>query len=83
MFVSVPTGFEKSLVYQILLTCARNLLKYSSLTDLVPLVLVIPPLIVLMQNQAQKLNSMGLRPRGESDITCIAVCLADSMAGFG
>ena len=77
VFVSAPTGFGKSLVYQILPLCARNLLRLcgSSLTDMVPLVVVVSPLIALMQDQASKLQ----RIRNVN-----AVCLSGaSRAGVG
>lgn len=56
-FVNVPTGYGKSLVYQILPICACFLLatlwKESSV---VPVVLVVIPLVVLMHDQAQELR---------------------------
>ena len=60
VFVSVPTGFGKSLMYQILPICARKLLRSCGSTlpaDLIPLVVVVSPLIALMQDQVSKLNS--------------------------
>ena len=77
MFVSVPTGFGKSLIYQILPLCARHLLRScgSALTEVVPLVLVVSPLVALMQNQVLKLRSVR-------DVN--AICLSGpSRTGFG
>ena len=60
VFVSVPTGFGKSLMYQILPICTRKLLRSCGSTlpaDLIPVVVVVSPLIALMQDQVSKLNS--------------------------
>ena len=56
MFVSIPNAFGKSLIFQILLICARNLLVSSECTHLFPLVLVVSSPIALMQDQVLKLD---------------------------
>ena len=62
VFVSVPTGFGKSLVYQILPFCAEYILCHSS-SDLnvVPVVVVIWPLLSLMDDQVSKLASKDVK----------------------
>ena len=68
-------------MYQILPICATSLLKSNYLRDVVPLVMVVSPLIALMQDQVEKLNSKaGLHD--DSGIVCSAVCLSDSTAVF-
>ena len=59
-FVSVPTGFGKSLVYQILPFCAERLLQPQS-SHIRPVVVVISPLLSLMHNQVSVLSSKKVR----------------------
>ena len=64
VFVSVPTGYGKSLVYQILPFCVAKILdavgKKHSLT---PCVLVLSPLTALMSDQNNKMKTVtGAKP---------------------
>ena len=63
-FVNVPTGYGKSLVYQILPFCASFLLeRVNKAHGAVPVVLVVSPLVALMQDQAHKLKQVqGANP---------------------
>ena len=57
VFVSLPTGYGKSLVYQILPFCVARILETVSqppAQDLVPCVLVLSPLTALMSDQFEK-----------------------------
>ena len=64
-FVSLPTGFGKSLSFQLLPFCAEFLLQSSSCSTIareeLPLVLVVAPLTALMQDQVMKLNNRGIK----------------------
>lgn len=64
VFVNVPTGYGKSLIYQILPFCASFLLKELGVSPTVtPRVLVVSPLLALMQDQAHKLKQVcGANP---------------------
>jgi len=64
VFVNVPTGYGKSLVYQILPFCASFILESTGkVTAAVPVVLIVSPLIALMQDQAHKLKRLpGANP---------------------
>ncbi len=64
VFVNVPTGYGKSLVYQILPFCANFLLEDLGIVPAsTPLVLVVSPLLALMRDQAQKLRQIrGANP---------------------
>ena len=53
-FVSVPTGYGKSLIYHILPFCAAKLMEGTSV---IPCVLVLSPLTALMYDQNRKLNT--------------------------
>lgn len=55
VFVSVPTGYGKSLIYQLLPFCAASLIPKTS--QAVPCVLVLSPLTALMYDQNKKLNT--------------------------
>ena len=58
-FLNVPTGYGKSLTYQILPICARFLLAALGKECVgVPSVLVVSPLVALMLDQAQKLQNI-------------------------
>ena len=59
MFLSVPTGFGKSLVYQLLSFCAERLLKTQPLQGMP--VVVISPLVSLMYDQVSKLLRKNVR----------------------
>ena len=63
MFISVPTGFVKSLVYQLLPFCSESLLRSCkpSQTFKSPVVVVVSPLISLMHNQVSKLVTKGVK----------------------
>ena len=59
VFVNLPTGYGKSLIYQMLPFCASFLLEsMGKVTAEVPVVLVVSPLIALMQDQAHKLEQV-------------------------
>ena len=61
VFVTVPTGYGKSLIFQILPLCARFLLEFLKKTA--PAALVVSPLTALMQDQASKLSLIpGISP---------------------
>ena len=64
VFVTVPTGYGKSLIFQILPLCARFLLEFLKKTaPSAPAVLVVSPLTALMQDQASKLSFIpGISP---------------------
>ena len=59
-FVSLPTGFGKSLVYQVLPFCAERLLK-GQFTQKTPVVVIISPLVSLMYDQVGQLSSKNVR----------------------
>ena len=59
-FVSLPTGFGKSLVYQVLPFCAKRLLK-GQFTQKTPVVVIISPLVSLMYDQVAQLSSKNVR----------------------
>lgn len=63
-FVNVPTGYGKSLVYQILPFCATFILERLGKATLgQPVVLIVSPLLALMQDQADKLRQVpGAKP---------------------
>lgn len=57
VFVNVPTGYGKSLVYQVLPFCTSFFLEKSRIAaKAMPTVLVVSPLLALMQDQACKLR---------------------------
>ena len=77
VLMSVPTGFGKSLVYQLLPFCADSLLRSctSSQTSQPSVVVVVSPLISLMEDQVSKLVAKGVkavRISGETSRDCIA-----------
>ena len=55
-FVSVPTGFGKSLIFKILPFCTEFLTMPSE-----PAVLIVLPLLSPMDNQVAKLTSKGIQ----------------------
>ena len=63
-FVSLPTGYGKSLVYQVLPACTREILLCSPeqvRNDAFrPVVFVISPLVSLMQDQAERLSDINV-----------------------
>ena len=60
VLVTVPTGYGKSLIYQMLPLCASFLLEtLGKSVPTAPLVLVVSPLIALMQDQAKKLSRVA------------------------
>ena len=59
-FVSLQTGFGKSLVYQVLPFCAERLLK-GQFTQKTPVVVIISPLVSLMYDQVAQLSSKNVR----------------------
>ncbi len=63
-FVSVPTGYGKSLIYQILPFCAINILDCLGKPPVsVPRVLIVSPLVALMRDQTHKLRQVqGANP---------------------
>ena len=65
MFVTLPTGYGKSAIFQVLLFVLwllLSLLRLSSSSDsFLPLVLVISPLVSLMSDQVTKLRQLGIR----------------------
>ena len=59
VFVSLPTGFGKSLIYQL---CAKALVSLRpSDIGFHPFILMVSPLISLMQDQVASLRSKGLK----------------------
>lgn len=58
-FMSVSTGFDKSLVFQLLPFYAKSLLRSCGYTSS-PLVVVVLPLLSLMHSQVSKLVAAGL-----------------------
>ena len=64
VFVSVPTGYGKSLIYQLLPFCAARILYGLHLcSPASPCVLVLSPLKSLMYEQSQKMRSIyGANP---------------------
>ena len=64
VFVSVPTGYGKSLIFQMLPFCASFILeRLGKAAAGVPSVLVVSPLLALMQDQAHKLRQVpGAKP---------------------
>ena len=61
VFLSVPTRFGKSLVYQLLPFCAESLLRNRTSTCHSPLVVVIAPLLSLIYYQMAKLVTKGVK----------------------
>ena len=63
-FVSLPTGYGKSLVYQVLPACAREILLRvpGQIRDdaFRPMVFVLSPLVSLMQDQAERLSDVNV-----------------------
>lgn len=61
VLVSLPAGYRKTLIYQLLLIAAREILLMSKATmphD--PIVLVLSPLISLMEDQVKRCSRLGL-----------------------
>lgn len=62
VFVSLPTGFGKSLIYQLLPVCAEELAILSPVgPDFKPFVVIVSPLISLMQDQVATLRDKGFK----------------------
>ena len=61
VFVSAPTGFGKSLVYQLLPFCSASLLRSCLCTNKSPVVVVVSPLVSLMYDQVTKLVKKGVK----------------------
>lgn len=61
VFVSIPTGFGKSLTYRLLPFCAESLLQSTSAPHVVPIVVVVSSLLSLMYNQMTKLSSKHIK----------------------
>ena len=63
VFVSMSTGFGKSLVYQLLPFCSESLLRFcnSSQTSTSAVVVIVSPLISLMHDQVSKLGAKGVK----------------------
>ena len=62
VFVSLPTGFGKSLIYQILPVCAEELAVLKPIgSEFKPFVLIVSPLISLMQDQVASLRGKGFK----------------------
>ena len=62
VFVSLPTGFGKLLIYQLLPVCADELALLSPVgPGFKPFVLIVSPLISLMQDQVASLRCKGFR----------------------
>ena len=59
MFVTLPTGFGKSVIYQALPYCMEALGDDSA--PIKPVVLVVSPLIALMRDQVTSLKSKGIK----------------------
>ena len=72
VFMSVPTGFGKSLVFQVLPFCAERLLRSGRSEPMMPVVVVISPLLSLMHDQVTKLVSKGVK----------AVCVSGDAVDF-
>ena len=64
VLVTVPTGYGKSFIYQVLPFCASSILNPSrSPGDVTTTVLVISPLVALMHDQVERLTAItGARP---------------------
>lgn len=61
MCLSVPTGYGKSAIFQMLPTCAEMLLSTIEGHDVAhPAVLIISPLISLITDQLKRFNAAGL-----------------------
>lgn len=63
VFVNLPTGFGKSLIYQVIPLFFDVLLKASG-----HMVVVISPLVNLMKDQVDKLTSLGVSAATLSDM---------------
>jgi superfamily II DNA helicase RecQ len=62
VFVSLPTGFGKSLIYQLLPVCAEALAILSPVgPDFKPFIVIVSPLISLMQDQVATLRDKGFK----------------------
>lgn len=63
VFLSVPTGFGKSLVYQLLPFCSDSLLRSCTSSQMFDsaVVVVVAPLISLMHDQVSKLVAKGVK----------------------
>ena len=60
VLLTVPTGYGKSLIYQMLPLCASVLLDMlGKSAPKTPLVLVVSPLVALMKDQASKLSRVA------------------------
>lgn len=65
VFVNLPTGYGKSLIFQMApLVHAWNYENFSSnCLKKDPIILIVSPLLAWMQDQVKKLVSLGLRAR--------------------
>lgn len=62
VFVSLPTGFGKSLIYQLLPVCAEELAILNPVgPDFKPFVVIVSPLVSLMQDQVAALRDKGFK----------------------
>ena len=75
VFVSLPTGFGKSLIYQLLPVCAEELATRKPFgNEFQPFISVVSPFVSLMQDQVASLQGKGFKAslcvtRGNDD-TC-------------
>ena len=61
VFMSVPTGFGKSLVFQVLPFCVKRLLRSGRSESMKPVVVVVSPQLSLMHDQVTKLVSKDVK----------------------
>ena len=82
VFVSAPTGFGKSLVYQLLPFCSASLLRSCLCTNKSPVVVVVSPLVSLMYDQVTKLVKKGVKAACVSgDSASVKAVFADVIGG--
>ena len=82
VFLSVPTGFGKSLVFQMLPFCADSLLRSCTSRYKSPVVVVIAPLLSLMHDQVSKLVSKGVKAVCDSGENPSVIFTAAVEGGF-
>lgn len=79
VLVNLPTGYGKTLIYQLLPIAAKEILRETCLevlkTDLDPFVLVLSPLISLMEDQVKRCDRLGLTALYLIPSTCQSTAL--------
>lgn len=75
VLVCLPTGYGKTLVYQLLPIAAKEILRETKVYQLDPFVLVLSPLISLMEDQVKRCHRLGLSALYLFPSTCQSTAL--------